>query len=64
MKKLLVVSVAILAAMPLAASAPADFPLRSLAEPPVPDAVPADEVFSPAEIGHALSPPTPGAATC
>ena len=61
MKKLLLTGLALIAAVPLAASSTGEFPLRDTASPPVPDAVPADEVFTADQIGHALAPPTPGA---
>ena len=58
---ILLASIAVVGAMPLAAGAVMEFPLRQTAQPPVPDAVPADEVFTREQIGHALAPPTPGA---
>ena len=50
-----------LVALPVAAATIALYPDREGASPPLPDAVPAGEVFLAKDIGHALSPPTPGA---
>lgn len=61
MKKLFLTGLALAAAMPIAASSSSEFPLRDTASPPVPDAVPASEVFTADQIGRALSPPTPQA---
>lgn len=60
MKKTLLAGAALLA-VPLAAASLDMFPLRKAASPPLPEAVPASEVFTAAQIGRALAPPTPGA---
>ena len=47
--------------VPLAAASMGEFPNRAAAQPPLPSPVPASEVFTREQIGHALAPPTPEA---
>jgi hypothetical protein len=49
------------AAIPVLAAQNDLFPQREGAKPPLPGAVPAGDVFTREQIGHALSPPTPSA---
>lgn len=60
MKKALLLGIAALVAVPLAAASIALYPERATADPPIPDSVPASEVFTADQIGHALAPPTRG----
>jgi lanthanide-dependent methanol dehydrogenase len=59
MKKALII--AALIALPVGAATVTFFPDRQGASPPVPEPVPASEVFTREAIGHALAPPTPSA---
>jgi PQQ-dependent dehydrogenase (methanol/ethanol family) len=59
-KKSLLIGAALIA-IPLAAATVALYPERKGASPPLPEAVPASEVFTIDQIGRALAPPTPGA---
>ncbi len=49
------------AALPVVAAQTGMFPQRAGAKPPLPKPVPAGDVFTREQIGHALAPPTPGA---
>ncbi|MFC4296307.1 PQQ-dependent dehydrogenase, methanol/ethanol family [Novosphingobium tardum] len=60
-KSRLLLGLAVVAAVPAIAAGAGLFPDRETAKPPVPEAVPADAIFSREQIGHALAPPTPAA---
>ncbi len=61
MKKAHYLLLGALVALPVAAASISLFPAREGAKPPVPEAVPASDVFTREQIGHALAPPTPTA---
>lgn len=62
MKKrpLLLTAAALVIAVPVVAATAVMWPGREGASPPLPDPVPASEVFTREQIGHALAPPQPG----